>query len=277
MQHPFNTRSSISASAVRRARAASSRVSPHPEIQPAQWRLFACHVSAGCALGVTAVSSHHGLAPKDRGLPPMQSPSTVRGPITTSTARCARAASLPVSPPPERQPAQWRLIACHVNAGCALEVTARRLRQGLAPNGRGLPTVPYSPVAGGPTSTSVTRRARAESLRVSPPPGQWRLLSCHANAGCALEVTAHRSHHGLAPKDRGRPSVQYSSTARGPTTTFAARRARAASLPIPPPLERQPAQWRLFACHVNAGCELEVRARRSHQGLAPNERGLPPV
>ena len=137
--------------------------------------------------------------------------------------------------------------------------------------------MPYSPTVHAPTSTSVTRRAHAESLRVAPPSGQWRLLSCHANAGCALEVTVHRSHHGLAPKDRGLPSVQYSSTARGPTTTCAARRARAASLPIPPPPEIQPAQWRLFACHVNAGCALEVTARRSHQGLAPKERGLPPV
>ena len=153
------------------AQALSSRVSPHPEIQPAQWRLLACHVSAGCALEVTAVSSHHGLAPKDRGLPPMQSPSTVRGPITTSAARRARAASLPISPPPERQPAQWRSIACYVNAGCALEVTALSLHHGLAPKERGLPPVQYPSTARKPTKTSAARRARVESLRVSPSPG----------------------------------------------------------------------------------------------------------
>ena len=95
------------ASVVRRARAESSRVSPPPEIQPAQRRLRACHANAGCALEVTARTSHHGLAPMERGLLSVQCRSVSQGPITASVARRARAASSRVSLPPETQPAQW--------------------------------------------------------------------------------------------------------------------------------------------------------------------------
>ena len=71
-----------------------------------------------------ARTSRRGLASKERGLPPVQCPLMMCKVITTSAARRAHAASLRVSPPPERQPAQWRLFACHVNAGCVLEAIA---------------------------------------------------------------------------------------------------------------------------------------------------------
>ena len=71
--------------------------------------------------------------------------------------------------------------------------------------------------------------------------------------------------------------MQYSSIVRAPITASAARRARAASLRVLPPPERQPAQWRARACHVKAGCELEATVRTSHHGLAPKEIGLPKV
>ena len=249
---PFIVRTPITASAARRARAASSRVSPPPERQPAQWRSFACHANAGCALEATARTSHHGLAPKERGLPPVQCPFIARRPIATSAARRARAASSRVSPPPERQPAQWRSFACHANAGCALEATARTSHHGLAPKERGLPPVQCPFIARRPITASAARRARAASLRVSPPPerqpAQWRSCACHAKAGCALEATARTSHHGLAPKERGLPPVQCPFIARTPITTSAARRARAASSRVSTPPERQPAQWRSFAC-----------------------------
>ena len=92
-----------------------------------------------------------------------------------------------------------------------------------------------------------------------------------------MEATARTSHHGLAPKERGLPPVQCPFIARTPIKASAARRARAASLRVSPPPERQPAQWRSFACHANAGCVMEATARTSHHGLAPKERGLPPV
>ena len=63
----------------------------------------------------------------------MQGLSKMRGPIATRVARRACAASLRLTPPPERQPAQWRLFACNANAGCALETTARTSHHGLAP------------------------------------------------------------------------------------------------------------------------------------------------
>ena len=52
--------------------------------------MFACHANAGCALEVTALTSHHGLAPKERGLPPVRCPLVVRRPIATTAARRAR-------------------------------------------------------------------------------------------------------------------------------------------------------------------------------------------
>ena len=93
MQYPFVERKLITASAARHAREASLRVLPPPEIQPAQWGLRACHANAGCALEVTARTSHHGLARKERVLPPMRCPYIVQGPTAASAARRARAAS----------------------------------------------------------------------------------------------------------------------------------------------------------------------------------------
>ena len=70
---------------------------------------------------------------------------------------------------------------------------------------------------------------------------QWRLRACHANAGFALKATAARtSHHGLAPRVRGLPLVQRFPKGRGPITTSATRRARAASSrALPPPRDSQ--------------------------------------
>ena len=142
---PSKVRKPTTASAARRARAASSRVLPPPERQPAQWRARTCHAKAGCpVLEATARTSHHGLAPRVRRLPPSQCISIVREPITTSAARRARATSSRVSLRPERQPPQWRLFACHANAGCpVLEATARTSHHGHAPKQRGLPPVQY--------------------------------------------------------------------------------------------------------------------------------------
>ena len=67
--------------------------------------------NAGCVLEASAGTSHHGLAPKERGLSPVQWHCKVHGPITTNAARRARAAILNAAPPPKRQRAQWRAHA----------------------------------------------------------------------------------------------------------------------------------------------------------------------
>ena len=151
------------------ARARGKLVLPPPERQPPQWRLSACHVNAGYALEATARTSPHGLAPKKRGLTPVQCPFKVRRLITSSVARRARAVSLRVLPPPERQPPKWRSRACHANAGYALETTARTSHHGLAPKERGLPPVQCPFVVQGATAANAARRAHAASLRVLQP------------------------------------------------------------------------------------------------------------
>ena len=58
--------------------------------------------------------------------------------------------------------------------------------------------------------------------------------------------------------------MQYPSMVRRPITTSVAQRAHAASWRVLPSPERQPAQWRLFAIHANAGCALKaIFARRT--------------
>ena len=138
--------------------------------RPRNTRLRVCHANGGCALEATACTSHHGLAPRERDLPPMQYSSIVRAPITASAARRARAASLRVLPPPERQPAQWRARACHVKAGCELEATVRTSHHGLEPKEIGLPKVQYHYVVRSTITTSAAQHARESSSRVSPPP-----------------------------------------------------------------------------------------------------------
>ena len=98
----------------------------------------------------------------------------------------------------------------------------------------------------------------------------------HANVDSPLEATARTSHHGLAPMERSLPPVQCPLTMRRTIPTSAARRARVARSRVLPPPERQPAQWRLFACHVNAGYEPDATACTSHHGLAPKKKGLLP-
>ena len=137
--------------------AASSPVSPPPDRQPAQWHFFACHARAGCVLEVTAGTSHHCLTLRIRGLSPVQGLSMIRVTITTSVARRTRAASLRVTPPPKRQPVQWRLFACNANAGCVLEATARTSHHGLAPKDRGLPLAKCQFMAHRPNKTSAAR------------------------------------------------------------------------------------------------------------------------
>ena len=95
--------------------------------------LFACHVNAECASEITARTSHHGLAPEERSLSPVHHPVIMRKPITASAARRARAASSRILPSPERPLAQWHTFTCHVNAGCASEITALSSHHGLAP------------------------------------------------------------------------------------------------------------------------------------------------
>ena len=232
VQCPFVVRGATAASAARRAHAASLRVLQPSETQPAQWRSRVGHAKGGCALEVTARTSHHGLAPKERGLPPVQCPFVLPTPITISAVRRARAVSLRVSPPRERQPVQWRLRACHANAGCALQAIARTSHHGLAPKERGLPPVKCRSIAHRPIVTSAARCARcklatfANSQETASAVAPVRVpRECR----CTLEATVRKSHHGLAPEERGLPPVQYPSMACEPIITSAAQSARGAS------------------------------------------------
>ena len=99
-------REAIAASAARRPRAASPSVSPPSETQPAQWCLRVGHAKAGCALEAKACTSHHSLALKERGLPPVSRPSVSRS-RSQQARHGACAASSRVSPPPERQPPRF--------------------------------------------------------------------------------------------------------------------------------------------------------------------------
>ena len=197
-------------------------------------------------------------------------------PIETSATRRARAASSRAAPPPERQPAQWRVRTCHAKAGCALEAAAgtwhhvlRRSRETFRCHG-----LLYS--AWADHNQRGTAPSRGRSRAALPPKRravQWSARTCHAKAGCSWHV----SPHGLAPKERGVPQVQCSFTVPEPVATSAARRAHTARWRAAPSPERQPAQRRVRACHAKAGCGLEAAAGTSHHGLAPTEGGLPPV
>ena len=180
-------------------------------------------------LEVTAGTSHHGLTLWIRRCSPLQGLCMMRGPIATSAAQRACAASLRVTPPPKRQPAQWRLFACNANAGCALEATARTSHHGLAPKERGLPLAKCHTMARRPNKIVAARCVRGKLACVATfyrQPAQWRLFARNANAGCALEATARTSHHGLAPKERGLLLAKWHSMAHKTITTSAARCAR---------------------------------------------------
>ena len=118
----------------------------------------------GCRLSIGGCSSHVEPRPytEGEGALALQGLSKVREPITSNAARCAREASLRVTPPPERQPAEWRLFACHANAGCALEATAHTSHHGLAPKERGLPPVTCHSIIHRPITTSAAKRSRGK-------------------------------------------------------------------------------------------------------------------
>ena len=121
--------------------------------------------------------SYHGLSPKERGLPPVHYPSIVSKPITASAARRARASSSRVSPPPERQPAQRRLRACHANAGCVLEAIACTSHHRLPRKERGLPPVCCPSITRRQIALNATQRARTQ----------------HALVFCHLPINSQRS------------------------------------------------------------------------------------
>ena len=189
------------------ARAASSRASPPPERQPPQWRSFACHENAGCALEIIARTSHHGLASNERGLSPVKCRSVARGSITVNATRLTRTASSRVLQPPERQPPQWRLRACHANADCTLEVTARTSHHGLVPKQRGLPPVQCLFLLHRKILTSAAKR-RHDKLAwyATSRETAGAVTIVHVPRECQLRVGGHSSH--VAPEscpERKRP------------------------------------------------------------------------
>ena len=164
-----------------------------------------CHANAGSALEVTALTSQRGLATKERGLPPVQCPFAARKPITGSAAQRAHGVKSRVLPPPEKQPGRWRLFACHPNAGCPLEVTARTSHHDLAAKERGLPLVQFPYVTRRFIAVSAAQRARGNfACFVSPRETANNAVSHEYR----LRVGGHSSH--VAPRsctERERPAA----------------------------------------------------------------------
>ena len=210
--------------------------------------------------------SHHGLAPKERHLPPVKCHSIARGPITASTTRRARAASSRVLPPPGKQPAQWRLRVGHARAGCAFEVIARTSHHGLAPKERGLPSVQGPSMSRRTIAASAPRRARARQARMfcdlprdsqrsggrsratRTPAARWRVQLARRTTVLHRRREASRRCSAL-PWRVGRANQR---------STLA----RAASSRVSPPPERQPAQWRLRACHAKPAARWRSQLAR---------------
>ena len=202
----------IANSAVRRAREASSRVLPRPEMKPAQRRSCVGHTTGGCVLEVTARTSHHGLAPKKR----------------EASRRCSAIPQRTNRSQPARhdEHARQAHVFCHItrdrqrssSRASVMQKPAAFWRSQLARRTTILhqrrqvscrcSAFPYSK----PTITSAARCARAATSRVllrpETRPAQRRPRVSHAKAGCVLEFTARTSHHGLAPKERGLPPMQ---------------------------------------------------------------------
>ena len=151
------------ASAARREHAASSRVSPPPERQPAQWRWKECHANAGCALEVTARTSHHSLSPKERGLPPALCPFYSAGGDRRQRGT-ARARQACVFRPIPRHSQRSGACASVVTRKPAVRWRAQLARRtGLAPKEGGLIPVQCPFISHGSTTTSAARRAHAEA------------------------------------------------------------------------------------------------------------------
>ena len=104
------------ASAARRARAASARAAPPPHGQAAQWRTPALHAQAGSRSGRR--SWHVGARPcpdEGRSLARAVPFHMLWGDQSRRSSRRAHAASARPAPPPERQAARWRTRATRAN------------------------------------------------------------------------------------------------------------------------------------------------------------------
>ena len=141
-------------------------------------RTCARYAKARCALEAVAGTSHHGLAPKERGLSSVQWPCIGYEQTTTSAARRARVASTRAAPTPERQQAQWRARAFSTRNPAVLEAAGGTSHYGLAPNEKDVSPVRWTCMGYRLTTTSAAWRARVASMRAAPPPerqlAQWR-------------------------------------------------------------------------------------------------------
>ena len=92
-----------------------------------------------------------------------------------------------------------------------------------------------------------------------------RSRALHAKAGCASEVAAGTSQHGLGPMKRDFSPVRWPYVGYTPTIISAAWRARVASARAAPRLERHRAQWRtrVSATRKPAVCSRSQLARHS--------------
>ena len=259
-------------------RVASSSAAP-PLRDSERRRLRRVTRGACLALEAAAGTSHHGRAPKKRGLSPAQCPSKAWA--DHNQRGTARARS------------KLECCASSLETASAGARATRDTRRWLGVGGRSWHVAPRAraegerPLAGavpfdrhGPTTTSAARRARAASSSAAPPPerqrAQARLRCATRGAGLALEAAAGTSHHGRAPKERGLSPVQCLYVAMTDHNQRGTARARSKLECCASSPETASAGAPALVTR-GAGLALEAAAGTSHHGRAPKERGLSPA
>ena len=278
VQCPSIGHGATTASAARRARAATARAAPPPQRQPAQWRTSALHAQAGSRSGRR--SWHVGARPCTEEGRPLARAVPFHGAWSDHSRRGAARARgkrpylrlLPRERQRSGAQARYTRKPAH-EVGTA----AGTWEHGLAPKKGGLSLVQCPFIGHGATTASAARRARAASARAAPPPqrepAQWRTSALHAQA--ASRSGRRGWHVGARPcTEEGRPLARaVPFHGRGATAAGASQRARAASARAAPPPQREAAQWRTSALHAQAGSRSGAAAGTWEHGLAPKKGG----
>ena len=205
MQCPFIRHGATTASAARRARAASAHAAPPPQREPAQWRTSALHAQAGSRSGRR--SWHVGARPcTEEGRPLARAVPFHRAWSDHSRRGAARAASARVAPPPresKRSGAQARYTRKPTHE---VRAAAGTWEHGLPPKKGGLSLVQCPSIGHGAT-TAGARSARARQapvLRLLPRERQRSGAEVRYMHKPAHEVGAVAGtwEHGLATEER---------------------------------------------------------------------------
>ena len=174
----------------------------------------------------------------------MQCPYLVHKSTTTSAVRRARSSKLACCAS-SRETAS-AVVRSHVPRESRLvlgQAAAGTSHHSRAPKERDLSPVQCPCLTRGTTTASAARCARAASSSARTFPQETASTVARPRvpreSRPILGATAGTSHNSRTPKKRGLSPVQCPCLVHKPTTTSAARRARAASLRDAPPPERQ--------------------------------------